>query len=98
MTLRLPCVFSPHLNYTPGGVCLCICSTESDTEAEIRKCERPVSPAQSDITSHQLYRQSQRGGDIPVSGFGFPLPIKRGEAQIGDGGVEDDVGGLGGVG
>jgi hypothetical protein len=60
----------------------CLRSTESDTETEIVKRDRAASPAQSDITSSQLYRQAQKGGDIPVTGFGFKHPTRTGVCPL----------------
>ena len=53
-------------------------SIYSDSEPDLKKRERPLSP-QSDIEKRDTYKRIQQGGEIPYEGLHFPIPPKKGE-------------------
>ena len=67
-----------YCEHIPRFLCF---SVDSGVKKEIRKRDRTLSP-QSDVSTHDLYRQVQSGGDIPASGLQFPIPKRKGSYSV----------------
>ena len=57
-----------------------IFSVDSDTSnIKVKKLNRPLSPT-TDTEVKKVYKEIQKGGDVPIGGLGIPYPEKKGTA------------------